>query len=142
MPETSKGWSVNHVEEVGACQRLKPGEEQFKRKKGYQRFHVVEDSAAPKGTREVRGEAPDGSYQWRYDFTSNEAGKPTKEWHEVQELLRPSLLADQERVAKHHNQPGAYGTSNRRRTHDKLASVCSICGYNKYLGQCNCKEAA
>jgi len=76
-------------------QRLKPKEDDFKGKKGYERYHVVEVG----GQRvKVQGEAPDGSYKWAYHFKPNDHGKLTREAAEVGEMLRPFQRADIERV--------------------------------------------
>lgn len=74
--------SLTHeqVADVGRCQALLPTEAQFVGKKGYKRKYRA-----------------DGTYEWRYRYTTNHKGKLTREANEVLEMMRPFSKADTDR---------------------------------------------
>lgn len=71
------------IDNIGAVQKLKPTESDFKGKKGYRSWLDKH-----------------GKRQWAYDFKPNDAGKPTKAGLEVQEMLKPFQRADAERHSR------------------------------------------
>ena len=70
------------VKAIGKVQALKPTEDQFVGKQGYQRRY-----------------RKDGSYTWSYRWRPNINGVKTKEQKEVDALMQPFQRADSERVA-------------------------------------------
>jgi hypothetical protein len=91
--------SLESVKEKGCIDELRPTESDFKGKPGYERYHVVQETVGDVVVREteVKGEAPDGGYKWRYRFQQNEHGVPTREAGAVAEKLKPWMRADSER---------------------------------------------
>jgi hypothetical protein len=82
MAET-RSLTRDQVAEVGRCQALLPKESDFKGRKGYSRKYRA-----------------DGTYEWKYSYTTNVGGKLTNEAHEVLERMRPFAKADTERHSR------------------------------------------
>lgn len=80
---SDRHYGPEHVADLAKNEKLKPKEEHFIGRKGYERKY-----------------RPDGSYKWRYKFKPNDQGKETREGAMVKEMLRPWQRAEAERSAK------------------------------------------
>lgn len=101
----SKQLEMTHeqVAEVGRCQRLLPKESDFIGKKGYKRKY-----------------RPDGTYEWKYSYTTNHNGKLTKEAQEVIQMMTPFSKADTERHLKMQR------TKPRATLRDHKGQLCQV----------------
>lgn len=95
LPVLSSVRSDADVQAIAQVTKLRPTEEQVIEalgKDGHRRRYLSAEECAASGRSE-------GSYDWSLDFTQNERGKLTKQGEAAQELMRPFIVADTERVA-------------------------------------------
>lgn len=83
-------------------ERYRLRESDFKGMRGYERYHLD-----PTTGEERPGEAPDGSYKWRWRPGRGDA---------VAEAIMSWAMRDVARVAEQNGYPGSYGIKGRRTT--------------------------
>lgn len=124
--------------ELGKVRKLCPSEQTVAAAFGkhrIERFHTVDG-------KEVKGEGPDGKYQWRMKFQPNDHGKSTRDNERVKELFKPFWKSDIERHSKNVKAPGEYFGSGYRPTGfgDVCREYCETC--DRLLVWCECETRA